>query len=218
MVRTDLYFDAENQVIGIRCIDENGAVIDTLPELRLDLEDLQYATEMLAFMRRVHFTDANDATKKRCYGLFTKSEDDETDDGHSSETEDLHMGGGGAMLCKITTLYATAEFTCDYFEVQRWDGSATIGSPFKVAKSFASRMKTAYGTCSYEYTDDNTRVSTDSSDSSTEDQVLTPPFYVGQLLFVQAADYTMVTPSGESELKFTEQATEREWTAPEVVA
>jgi hypothetical protein len=95
MVQTDLYFDAENQVIGIRCIDENGAVIDTLPELRLDLEDLQYATEMLAFMRRVHFTDANDATQKRCYGLFTKPEDDETDDGHSSDAEDLHLGGGG---------------------------------------------------------------------------------------------------------------------------
>jgi len=95
-----IYRDAENGEMGIRILDENGDVVETSPQVRLSLGDLQNAGQpdempIQAVFRRVHFIDAADGSKKRCYGLFTIPEDDSEDDGHNSAEEDVRLGGGG---------------------------------------------------------------------------------------------------------------------------
>ena len=95
-----IYRDAENGEMGIRILDENGVVVETSPQVRLSLVDLQNAGQpdempIQAVFRRVHFIDAADGSKKRCYGLFTIPEDDSEDDGHNSAEEDVRLGGGG---------------------------------------------------------------------------------------------------------------------------
>jgi hypothetical protein len=96
-VKTDLYLDPQNECLVLRCVDETGAPIPTLPQIRLKLSDLQFATQIdgshaiEAIFRRVHYTDSRYATKKRCYGLFTIPEADDTPDGHSDAVENLYM-------------------------------------------------------------------------------------------------------------------------------
>ena len=86
-VKTDIYFDAQNECIVIRRLDGAGEVIEDVPQIRLSLVDLQNAGQpdempIQAVFRRVHYTDAVDGSKKRCYGLLTIPEDDSEDDGH----------------------------------------------------------------------------------------------------------------------------------------
>ncbi len=99
-VKTDIYFDAQGECIVIRRVDGAGEVIEDVPQVRLSLGDLQNAGQpdempIQAVFRRVHFIDAADGSKKRCYGLFTIPEDDSEDDGHNSAEEDVRLGGGG---------------------------------------------------------------------------------------------------------------------------
>ena len=95
-----IYRDAETGSLGIRHVDENGDLIEDEAQVRLSLGDLQNAGQpdempIQAVFRRVHFIDAADGSKKRCYGLFTIPEDDSEDDGHNSAEEDVRLGGGG---------------------------------------------------------------------------------------------------------------------------
>ena len=94
-----IYRDAETGSLGIRHVDENGDLVEDEAQVRLSLGDLQYAGQpdempIQAVFRRVHYT-AEDGSKMRCYGLLTIPEDDSEDDGHSSDAEDLRIGGGG---------------------------------------------------------------------------------------------------------------------------
>jgi hypothetical protein len=164
-------------------------------------------TQIEAYLRRVHFTNAADGSKKRCYGLFTIPEDDTTDDGHSDAIEDLYLGGGTGvvMMCTITQLFGTPS-GADYFGVTKSGG----GSQFLVAKSIPSRPATGANT--YTPATDNSR---DSYNGAThETQSMVQPFTVGDVVWVIAADHTGVTVSG-SELLFLEVNTEREWGGPD---
>lgn len=135
MVKTDFYIDPENETICIRSVDETGAVIPTLPQIRLNLSDLQYADQVGSdpiqmICRRVHFTTPAGA-KKRCYGLLTIPEDDTTDDGHSSATEDLYLGGGsggGPQRMRVLSLSG------DYLVCNTWDGTTLGATNINVAK------------------------------------------------------------------------------------
>lgn len=219
MVRTDLYLDPENQCIVLRCIDENGAVIKTLPQVRIALADLQYADQIdsahaiESIFRRVHYPDSRTYSKKRCYGLFTAPESDATDDGKSSSVEDLYLGGGaggGLQMAQISSLYVA-----DYFGVKLFDGTTLSPTEFLVAKSIPSRMSAGandYGNFSFDQlTDDNHRRSFDGS--SYENQVMLEPFNVGDTVFVAPLSHTGVSVSG-SELTYIEINTLRSWHHP----
>jgi hypothetical protein len=101
-------------------------VIDTEPQIHLELNDLLDAGVPDAYLRRVHFTDT-DGNKMRCYGLFTVPEDDSTDDGHSSDTEDLYIGGGGGCTMMQVMSYHQSAANGDYL-VCRPPGGASDGS------------------------------------------------------------------------------------------
>ena len=98
-MRTDLHLDPENQAVVLRRIGDTGAPVATSPQVRMELEALQYAhrlnstSAIEAIFRRLHFTKPIGGGKKRCYGLFTVPEADATDDDHSDATEDLYIGG-----------------------------------------------------------------------------------------------------------------------------
>ena len=134
-VITDLYFDPQNRCLVIRDVDETGAVIATAPQLSLKLTDLAYATEFIAKLRRVHYTDAVSGDKKRCYGVFTKPESDAATDGHDSSTEDLRIGGGGGGV----GLYLVKEVYSDYYLCHSWDGTTEGTEPVYVAKPWELR-------------------------------------------------------------------------------
>ena len=211
---TDIHYDAENGEIILQSVDESGARIAELPMVSIKQEDLQYAgtadAEMnKARLRRVHWTDLEGA-KWRAYGLFTKQEDDETDDGHSSETEDLYVGGGGGglIMCKITSLFGQ-----DYLGVKKFDGTDLTGDEFMVAKSLPSRMVDSEDvdevTFSYTYVDDNYRTSNDGT--TTEAQVMFQRFKVDAIVWVSAVDFSGVSHD-DGDIKFMEVNTAREWT------
>lgn len=194
-VFVQIYRDAENGELVLRNVDETGALITDLPSITLKLQDLEFAEELLAKLRRVHYTDANDSSKKRCYGLFTKPESDAADDGHSSSAEDLYLGGGGGgglIQCTITTLYG-ASGNAEYFEATPTAGGAAI----KVAKSIPARGGAT----------DNTKT------VSGEAQVMLPAFTMGDTVDVGTIDHTGVTVSGV-ELTHIEVSTERGWCHP----
>lgn len=94
-VHTDIHIDWENEEIVMQDVDETGTPLTDQPKIVLALADLQYAIELIAKMRRVHYNDFLDDSQKKCYVLATKPEDDSSDDGHNSTTEDLWLGGGG---------------------------------------------------------------------------------------------------------------------------
>lgn len=98
-VWTRIYWNQQEQTLYLKSVDENGDDILELPQIRLDLTDLEYAgqvggAQIEMICRRVHYTDAVSGAKVRSYGLFTIPELDD-DDGHLSSTEDLYFGGGG---------------------------------------------------------------------------------------------------------------------------
>ena len=108
-----IYRDAENGEMGIRILDENGVVVETSPQVRLSLVELQHATQVDAFpieaiFRWVHFTDADDGLKKRCYGLFTIPESDDTPPADSSPPDELRIGGGGCTLMRVVSYHQDA--------------------------------------------------------------------------------------------------------------
>jgi len=122
-----IYRDAENGEMGIRILDENGDVVETSPQVRLSLVELQHATQVDEFpieaiLRRVHFTDASDGSKKRCYGLFTIPEDGAEDDGHNSDEEDLRIGGGGGCTLMRVMSYHQDAADGDYLVCRPPDG------------------------------------------------------------------------------------------------
>ena len=141
MVKTDIHFDTENELICIRNVDETGAVIATLPQIRLKLVDLQSADTVSGGVpiqmvcRRAHYTDPSGA-KKRIYVLATIAEDDSTDDGHSitavdagDAVQDLTIGGGGGgkQRMRVKNGYS------DYLECRTWDGTTEGTTPIYVA-------------------------------------------------------------------------------------
>ena len=206
--------DGANRRLLIKLVDPTtGATISTAPFIQLRLDDMRYATAsgsddlIEACFRRVHFTDPNDGLPKRCYALMTAAESDATDDGHSDSEDDLYLGGGGGagIMCQITQLFGVAS----YFGVKRFDGTSQSGSQLLVAKSIPARPAT--GPYTYTGVDDNNR---DSYNGSThEAQVMTEPFTVGDVVWADMVDHTMVTVSG-TELKLIEKNTLRGWTKP----
>ena len=130
----------------------------------------------------------------------------------------------GQTLCQITTLFSDATHACDYFGVKRRSATDLVGDEFKVAKVIAARMAASYTadgeTYTYDYTAggtdgyDNNRVSTKASDSSTEAQRVYQIYYVGQLVMAIPTSLSFVVPTGGSDLKWIEDASDRGWTAP----
>jgi hypothetical protein len=208
MVRTDIYFDPETETICIRDIDETGAVITTLPQIRLTLEDLQYAgTETIEMIcRRIHYTSSKDGSKKRCYGLLTKPESDTTDDGHSSDTEDLWFGGGGGG----STCFKYHSQTAEYLVCRTWDptGSGTEGSvDINIAKPFKLRQSApnvtidaqAIAYSNWDWSDAQKRTATCAGVSAKE--AITPRYVAGDLIWADTPDHTGVVVSS-AELKY----------------
>jgi hypothetical protein len=115
----------------------------------------------------------------------------------------------GLRMCQITELFEE-----DYIGVKFYDGSSVSGDQFNVAKSVPSRMPPSSTVYSYTYTDDNNRTSTvtGSSPADEEEQTMTQPFVVNDLVFVAYVDFTGVEDTN-GELHFIEVNTEREWTA-----
>jgi len=109
-------------------------------------------------------------------------------------------------------------------KVQRKTLTELVGPEFFVAKSIPSRMPATDSTYRYTYTDDNSRSSSllsgDTPEDPAEAQVMTPPFTVGDSIFVESVNYSLVVVEtgdggdGVSDLKYIEASTEREWTCP----
>jgi hypothetical protein len=178
----------------------NGVYVD------IHAKDLGHATPepdgvdtgaIRAYLRRVHLKDFN-GDPKRCYGLFSRAEDDlesttqisPGDDSQNDEYDDVWIaggtGGGGGIRCTITTLY-----NANYLAATPVAG----GSVINVAKSIPSRGGVA---------DDNSRV------VSGEAQIMIPPFVVGDTIWADVVDSTDVSVS-ETPLNHIEKNTQRGW-------
>ncbi|MEN6533028.1 MAG: hypothetical protein ABFD89_05155 [Bryobacteraceae bacterium] len=212
--RLQVYRDAETGTLGIVWIDvATGDVLDKPAQILLSVSDLENAPESEgghAKLRRVHYTDGSDGTKKRVYAMFTAAESDATSDGHDAGS-DIHLGGGsgGAIMCQITNLYSA-----NYIGVKRFDGTYQTGGVFYVAKSFPARLAESVTGYSYTYANDNQRTSVSVMDpTDTEEQFMTQPFGIGEIVFAIPVDHSGVFV-GAVEVKWLEINTEREWTAP----
>ena len=194
MAKTDLYLDTEHECIVIRRIDDAGDVIEDYPEVIIKLADMQYATQpdefpIQAIFRRVHFTDAQDASKKRCYGLFTMPEDDSTDDGYSSDTDDLYLGGGGGLQKFIFHEFFGAALLCWPTEdgVNPTEGSALtwVAQPFKLRAVGSAVIPTGEGTndtVTYSAYDWSIQKRTATIAGQSIFELITPRYLVGDLI------------------------------------
>ena len=195
-VTTQAYLDAENESIVLRNLDDTGAVIPTLPQVRMNLVDLQYADQVSgkaieAIFRRVHFGG------QRCYGLFTIPESDATDDGHGSAIEDLYIGP--TMMVLVS--YNQDQTHGDYLLCTPPGG----GSNVKVAVE--PQLQTGITTettpdgnvWSYAVLAAQKRSATCTSGSSVGTvltEYITPPFIAGNIIPVQACVNPGVTVGG----------------------
>lgn len=139
---TDIHWDAENEVLVLRRLDEHGEVITDLPQIWLSLYDLQYAGQVggapiQMVCRRAHYVDGLTGAKKRIYLLATIGEDDATDDGHSVSAvdagvavQDLHLGGGGGGAQRMRVKSVDG----DYLTCRTWDGTTEGSYDIAVAK------------------------------------------------------------------------------------
>lgn len=116
---------------------------------------------------------------------------------------------GGDRMAQITQLYGT-----NYLGVKFFNGSTVSGAQFNVAKSIPSQMPASAGAYTLAYSSDNARTSTNPGNpADVEAQTMTPPFTVGDTIWIAPVDHTGVS-DGSGELLWQERNTEREWTFP----
>jgi len=83
----------------------------------------------------------------------------------------------------------------DYLVCRTWDGTTEGDTDVKVAKPYLLRESTTRTGYTYNYTGDQARTSTKTSDGSTEDQVIVPAYVEDDEIWATKAD-TGVTVGG----------------------
>ena len=78
--------------VGGNPITSEGAPIESTPSVHVNLQDMEFAANAAAILRRVHYTDGKDGTPKHVYSLTSPPEED-SDDGHNG-VDDVWIGGG----------------------------------------------------------------------------------------------------------------------------
>jgi hypothetical protein len=212
MVKTDIHFDPENELLCIRSVDETGAVIADLPQVRIALADLQYADQVggapvQMVCRRVHYVDGVSGAKKRIYLLATIAADDATDDGHSvsaadsgDAVQDLYLGGGVVMMAMVS--YHQSAANGDYLVCRPPGGDSGGADDVKVAVEphLQSGIATqtmpngdAWGFTSYT---EATQQRTSTKGTTVLTEYISPPFLTTDMIPVEPCANTGVTVSG----------------------
>ena len=100
----------------------------------------------------------------------------------------------------------------NYIRLKKFDGDAVYGDEIVVAKEPLGRRPVSEtidtSTITYTYTDENTRSSSDGT--NTETQVVYPRYTVNQVVWIQAVDHSGVTYGGD-EVLYMEMKPSRLW-------
>ena len=224
-VKTDIYFDAQGECIVIRRVDGAGEVIEDVPQVRLSLGDLQNAGQpdempIQAVFRRVHYT-AEDGSKKRCYGLLTIPEDDSEDDGHSSDADDLRIGGGGGCTLMRVMSYHQDAADGDYLVCRPPDGDE--GGEDDVFVAVEPQLQSAivdqtmpdgsvWGYSAYVAATQQRTATQSGGAAAVLSEYISPPFLAGDYVPVFACGNAGVTVDEESVSLVA--LTGRQWASP----
>jgi hypothetical protein len=89
----------------------------------------------------------------------------------------------------------------DYLICNTWDGTTQGAVAIPVAKPYLLRNIAAWNGFTYAYSNPQTRVSTKTADSTTENQAVVPAYVVDDIIYAQAANWTNVDDATPSEMK-----------------
>lgn len=112
----------------------------------------------------------------------------------------------------VAQCYRIKSVQSDYLTCRTWDGTTEGGSDVYVARSFRCRNPASDDDADYTYGSPTERVAT--SGTMSENQKITPPYAVNDLVFAIRSDFTGVTVSGTA-LTLIEINDGRAWAAPE---
>lgn len=195
-----VFFEPENERLVIAHVDAGGVWDLSKGVANIDLRDLIYAAataggEIQAAMRRVHYIDQAGA-KKRLSGLFTGPVSDASDDGHSSATEDLYLGGGGGV-----TLFTLVTFQFNYLVCAPDGGGSNIVVALEPQlKDTIASQGIGVETWTYDNYDGTDQSRDATCGAITEHQYITPRFIAGDRIPVQACLNTGLSADGTSGL------------------